>query len=356
LEEEVGVRRDMVWKITITYAGWVGLTDVPGRGRIGLAIVPKKVFLWIVEVGLEGDAGVGFEEWGASAAEVDAVVLGAGLEEDARGAEWGEGKGGEEIGQESGERWRGEVCDCTVNVYELLGIGPCSGAGFGLGLSVRIEEDDVCGDFGVLERFGDVFGLGEEVRGHVLDAGALLFGQKSHHLGRWWAAGDGVDLLPTLGRFEQDTHGVEAWDSIGAGDQCGQAFDVRREGWKVFEDAWIFQREVFGTHDGGWNWSVDRKGKRLYRTALYNKIKCRLLERNNGRILREKTVMRKVMGGQHGHPRALHLSRVRSTVSTAGKLARWSKPVDSWMHGSNQDVRIEAFMRELDAEEVVLWG
>jgi hypothetical protein len=87
LEEEVGVRRDMVWKITITYAGWVGLTDVPGRGRIGLAIVPKKVFLWIVEVGLEGDAGVGFEEWGASAAEVDAVVLGAGLEEDARGAE-----------------------------------------------------------------------------------------------------------------------------------------------------------------------------------------------------------------------------------------------------------------------------
>ena len=46
--------------------------------------------LGIVEVGLEGDAGVGLEEGGAGAAEVDAVVFGAGLEEDAGGSNGGE--------------------------------------------------------------------------------------------------------------------------------------------------------------------------------------------------------------------------------------------------------------------------
>lgn len=77
-------------------------------------------------------------------------------------------------------------------------------------MSIRIEEDEVGGDFRVLEGLRDVFGLRQEVRGDMLDARAVLFGQKGHHLGRRWAAGDGVDFLPALRRLEQDAHGVEA--------------------------------------------------------------------------------------------------------------------------------------------------
>ena len=90
----------------------------------------------------------------------------------------------------------------TVDVDEFLGVGPCSGARLGLGLSIRIEKDDVGGDSGVLERFGDFLGLGKEVQGHMMDARAVLVGQKGHHLGRWWAARDGIDFLPAMGRFE----------------------------------------------------------------------------------------------------------------------------------------------------------
>jgi hypothetical protein len=81
--------------------------DIPGCTGVGLAVVEQKVFLGVVEVGFEGDAGIGFEEGGAGAAEVDAVVLGAGLEEDAGRGEGGEREGGEEIAEEC--RWGGGV-------------------------------------------------------------------------------------------------------------------------------------------------------------------------------------------------------------------------------------------------------
>ena len=105
-------------------------------------------------------------------------------------------------GKVSGERRGGEVTYRTVNLYKLLGIGPRSRAWFGFWLGVRIEEDDIGGDLSVREGFGDVLGLGEEVRGDMLDTRAVLFGQKGHHLGGRRAAGDGVHFLPALRRLE----------------------------------------------------------------------------------------------------------------------------------------------------------
>jgi hypothetical protein len=124
-------------------------------------------------------------------------------------------------GKISGERGGGEVTYRTINVYELLGIGPRPRAWFGFWLGVRIEEDNIGGDFGVGEGFGNVLGLGKEVGGDVVDTRAVLFWQKDHHLGRGRAAGDGVYFLPALRRLEQDAHGVESRDSIGASDDCG---------------------------------------------------------------------------------------------------------------------------------------
>ena len=98
----------------------------------------------------------------------------------------------------------------------------------------------------------------------MLDSRAVLFGQKGHHLGRRWTAGDSVDFLPALGRFEQGAHGVESGDAIGSSDNSCQAPDLGREGWEVLENARILQREVFGSHDGGGrNRSVGRKGQGL---------------------------------------------------------------------------------------------
>jgi hypothetical protein len=124
-------------------------------------------------------------------------------------------------GKVSGERGGGEATYRTINVYELLGIGPRSRAWFGFWLGVRIKEDDISGDFGVSEGFGDVLGLGEEVRGDMLDTRAVLFGQKGHHLGRRRTVGDGVYFLPALRRLEQDAHGVESGNPICTGDDCG---------------------------------------------------------------------------------------------------------------------------------------
>jgi hypothetical protein len=158
---------------------------------------------------------------------VNAIVFGASLEEDAGWLKGGEGKGGEEVAEKC--RWRGKlvgresgkVAYRTVNIYELLGIGPRFRAWFGFWLGVRIEENDVGTDFGVSEGFGDILGLGEEVRGDMLDTGTMLFGQKGHHLRRRRAAGDGIYFLPASRRLKQNAHGVESGDSIGASDDCG---------------------------------------------------------------------------------------------------------------------------------------
>jgi hypothetical protein len=86
-------------------------------------------------------------------------------------------------GKISGEKG-GDATYRTINVYELLGIGPRSRAWFGFWLGVRIEED-IGGDFGVGEGFGDVLGLGEEVRSDMLDTRTVLFRQKDHHTFAW---------------------------------------------------------------------------------------------------------------------------------------------------------------------------
>ena len=54
--------------------------DVPGCGGIGFAVSIEEVFLRVIEIGFEGDTGVGFDVGSAGAAEVDAVVFGACLQ------------------------------------------------------------------------------------------------------------------------------------------------------------------------------------------------------------------------------------------------------------------------------------
>lgn len=61
---------------------------------------PEVVFLVIVEVWFEGYAGGGFFLGSGDGAEVDAVVFGAGLEEDAFWGYRGEGQGVEEVLEE----------------------------------------------------------------------------------------------------------------------------------------------------------------------------------------------------------------------------------------------------------------
>ena len=74
--------------------------NVPRRRGVGLAVVEQEVFLRVVEVGLERDAGVGFEERRAGGTEVDAVIFRAGLEQDAGRVERGEWEGVDEIAEE----------------------------------------------------------------------------------------------------------------------------------------------------------------------------------------------------------------------------------------------------------------
>ena len=81
-----------------------GADDVPRRRGVGLAVVEQEVFLRVVEVGLERDSGVRFEEGRAGGTEVHAVVFCAGLEQDAGGVERGEWEGVDEIAEEGS--WR----------------------------------------------------------------------------------------------------------------------------------------------------------------------------------------------------------------------------------------------------------
>jgi hypothetical protein len=74
--------------------------------------------------------GVGFDAGETGAAEVDAVVLCAGLEEEAGRVEVAEGEGAEEVAQQGG-----------VYLDELVGVGPGAFAFFGWRLKVGVEED-----------------------------------------------------------------------------------------------------------------------------------------------------------------------------------------------------------------------
>lgn len=120
---------------------------------MGFAIVEEKVFLGVIEVGLEGDAGVRLEEGRTGAAEMDAVVLGASLEEDAGRGEGGQGEGGEEVAEKGGcwgrvskehagkvavGGWAGEVEMGECDIIQLTSTsscalvhGPAPGSGFG---------------------------------------------------------------------------------------------------------------------------------------------------------------------------------------------------------------------------------
>lgn len=115
-------------------AGGVGEGGVGGQG----------VFLGVVEVcgGREGDARVGFEGGDEGRAEVEGVVLCAGLEEDVAGGEGGEGEGEEEVGEEGG-----------VDGGEGGGVGPeVEDVAFGRGLLVGEVEDVVAG--GLVRQIG----------------------------------------------------------------------------------------------------------------------------------------------------------------------------------------------------------
>lgn len=100
---------------------------------MGGAVVEEEFLLGIVEVGVEvGGLRVGFDGGEARAADVQAVVLRAGLQQDALRGEVGQGQGGEEVGEQGG-----------VYLDEFVGIGPDWGAGRRWGLEVGVEED-VC--------------------------------------------------------------------------------------------------------------------------------------------------------------------------------------------------------------------
>ncbi len=77
-----------------------GADDVPVRACLG-AMCGQDVFLRVVEVGLERDARVGFVVGGCDGAEVGAVVLEAGLQDDAGGVDGGEIEGCEAVLEES---------------------------------------------------------------------------------------------------------------------------------------------------------------------------------------------------------------------------------------------------------------
>ena len=76
----------------------------------------------------------------------------------------------------------------------------------------------------------------------MLNSVALLCRQESHHLLGWGTATDGIDFLPPLSRLKQDPHRVEAGDSICTCDYGCEAFDVRRKGRQIPEDALVLQR------------------------------------------------------------------------------------------------------------------
>ena len=77
--------------------------------------------------------GIGFNARKARAADVDAVVLRAGLEEEAFGVDVAEGEGAEKVAEEG-----------LVDFDELFGVGPGWLAGRWRRLEVGVEED-VCG-------------------------------------------------------------------------------------------------------------------------------------------------------------------------------------------------------------------
>jgi len=94
---------------------------VPLRGR-RRAVREQDVFLRVVEVGLERDARVGFDVRRVDGAEVPAVVLEAGLEDDAGRVDGGELEGGEEVLEESA-CWVGGVGLVSGAVVGEEGLG-----------------------------------------------------------------------------------------------------------------------------------------------------------------------------------------------------------------------------------------
>lgn len=78
-----------------------GAEDGEVRGWVLGAVRCEEVFLCVVEVWLQGDAGVGFDVWGCGWAEVAAVVFEARLENYSVGGDGGEGEGCEEVLEEA---------------------------------------------------------------------------------------------------------------------------------------------------------------------------------------------------------------------------------------------------------------
>ena len=117
--------------------------------------------------------------------------------------------------------------ECRVGFDQRFGVGPGCRAGVGCWLEVAVEED-VVGVFQALvgERLGDFPGGLEKIACDMFDTRLGFGGDQGHHLGWRWSSRKRVYLLPALGSLEQDTHGVEAGDAVGAGDDRGKAFDI----------------------------------------------------------------------------------------------------------------------------------
>lgn len=181
---------------------------------------PEEVDLREVEVRFDPVARVAFVHWGGGGAEVQAVVLGADLQEGAFRGDGREGQGGEEVGQQR-----------EVLRRHRVGVGPEAGARERWGLHVGGEVDVVGVDVVILEDLRDLLGGAvEKVDGEGDDVLVVWV------LGR--TARERVDLVPTGRVLGEDFQHCCAGDAICAGDDDGVSLVVVvGEGWEAVEDA-----------------------------------------------------------------------------------------------------------------------
>lgn len=90
--------------------------------------------------------------------------------------------------------------------------------------------------FPLLDRLRDLLLLLQEITTHEHNLVPLFLGQKVHHAVRRRSTTHGIDPLPALRRVQEGTHGVEARNAIGAGDDGCEVLDLGREGWQGVVD------------------------------------------------------------------------------------------------------------------------
>jgi hypothetical protein len=76
----------------------------------------------------------------------------------------------------------------------------------------------------------------------MLHSRPLVSRSEFHHFFWRGSPRNRVDFLPSLGRLEQDPHGMETADSIGACNDGRKVLDLRGECGEAMEDALVLER------------------------------------------------------------------------------------------------------------------